>query len=74
MATKVKDKRAHEMEDAHKQFQQLRVRLEAHGSPLDTLTKEEVIAKIRKTRKELWESKIAAGFCPTGTLVDGYPR
>ena len=33
--------------------------LRKYGSPLDKLTKEEIIARVRKTREELWKEKLA---------------
>lgn len=46
-------------EKAFHYFQKARERLKKQGSPLDVLTKEEIIQKIRKTRDQLWEKKLA---------------
>ena len=47
-------------EKAFHYFQKARERLKRQGSPLDSLTKEEIIARVRKTREQLWEEKLAA--------------
>ena len=46
-------------EKAFKYLQKARERLKCHGSPLDSLSKEEIIQKVRKTREQLWEEKLA---------------
>lgn len=47
------------IEKARRSFQKARELLAQHGSPLDKFTKEEIIARIRKTREQLWEEKLA---------------
>ncbi len=47
-------------ERARRSFQKARDRLTKQGSPLDLLTKEEIIRKVKKTREQIWEEKFAA--------------
>lgn len=48
------------IEKARRALERTREHLKRYGSPLDKLTKEEIIQRLRKTRDELWKEKLAA--------------
>lgn len=47
-------------EKARKHFERLCQIMSQRKSPFEGMTDEEVIEKLRKTREELWEKKLAA--------------
>jgi len=49
-----------DIKKAKKHFEALCELASKRKHPLDGLTKEQVIKEIRKTRKELWDKKIAS--------------
>ena len=47
-------------EKARRALERAREGLRRYGSPLDKLTKEEIIQRMRKTREQLWKEKLEA--------------
>ena len=47
-------------EKARRALERASQNLRRYGSPLDKLTKEEIIARVRKTRDQLWKEKFEA--------------
>ena len=43
---------------ARRALERARENLKRYGSPLDNLTKEEIIQRMRKTREQLWKEKL----------------
>ncbi len=52
--------KAKDAKEAKKLFQELREAIARDPSPIFKMSKREVIKQLRKTRKELWEEKLAA--------------
>lgn len=48
------------IKEAKKHFEKLRKMIAERPSPFAGMTKDEVIEKLRRTREELWEKKLAA--------------
>ena len=46
-------------EKARRALERAREHLKRYGSPLDNLSKEEIIQRMRKTREQLWKEKLA---------------
>lgn len=45
---------------AQRALEKTREHLRRHGSPLDNLTIEQIVARVRKTREQLWKEKLAS--------------